>query len=121
MGERNAWYLVLVVTVHVPRYSIICIDLIGPYKIGTEKKPNTIVRLYYLTMIDPVTEWFEIAEIPEKTADEVINVLEMARLVRYPRPTEIIMDCGSEFRAEVESTLHEHYGIRIKRITTRNP
>jgi transposase InsO family protein len=31
------------------------------------------------------------------------------------------MDHGSEFRAEVESTLREHYGIRIKRITTRNP
>jgi hypothetical protein len=31
-------------------------------------------------MIDPVTGWFEIAEIPEKTADEVINVLEMTWL-----------------------------------------
>jgi hypothetical protein len=30
-------------------------------------------------MIDPVTGWFEIAEIPEKTAGDVINVLEMTR------------------------------------------
>jgi hypothetical protein len=61
----------------------LCIDLIGPYKVGNEKKPKTIARLHCLTMINPVTGWFEIAEIPEKTADEVINILEMTWLVRY--------------------------------------
>jgi transposase InsO family protein len=72
-------------------------------------------------MIDPVTGWFEIAEIPAKTADVVINVLEQQWLVRYPRPAEVIMDRGTEFMGEVKSALKDYYGTRPKMITTRNP
>jgi transposase InsO family protein len=72
-------------------------------------------------MIDPVTGWFEIAEISAKTADVIINVLEQKWLVRYPRPTEVICDRGKEFMAEVRDTLHNDYGITRKPITTRNP
>jgi hypothetical protein len=101
------------------------IDLIGQYTIGNPEKKNTNSKLHCLTRVDPVTRWFEIAEIPEKTADEVVNIREMMWLVRYPRPTEVVMDRGSEFRAEVESTLREQYGIhnlsvilhRIPRLT----
>ena len=39
----------------------LCIDLIGPYTIGKGEKE---MRLHALTMIDPATGWFEIAEIP---------------------------------------------------------
>jgi hypothetical protein len=69
----------------------LCIDLIGPYKVGNPKK-NDETTLHCLTTIDPVTGWFEIAEIPKKSADVVINVLHQTWLVRYPRPAEIIMD-----------------------------
>ena len=41
----------------------LCIDLIGPYQIGQGKNEIT---LHCLTMIDPATGWFEIAEIPTK-------------------------------------------------------
>jgi hypothetical protein len=53
-------------------------------------------------MIDPVTGWFELAEIPAKSADVVIDVLEQKWLNRYPRPTSVVMDCGREFMAEVK-------------------
>ena len=72
-------------------------------------------------MIDPATGWFEIAEIPAKRADEIINVLEQKWLVRYPKPCEIIMDRGSEFLAEVRQVLKDEYGITRKPITPRNP
>jgi transposase InsO family protein len=72
-------------------------------------------------MIDPVTGWFEIAEIPAKRADNIINVLEQTWLVRYPRPAEIIMDRGEEFAAEVHDELQNEYGVIRKLITTRNP
>ena len=49
------------------------------------------------------------------------NVLELKWLNRYPRPTEIIMDRGTEFLAEVQTTLRDEYGITPKFITTRNP
>jgi hypothetical protein len=99
----------------------VCIDTIGPYTIGDAKKPKTIATLTCLTMIDPATGWFEIAELPAATADVVANVFEQEWLTRYPYPMEVVMDRGTEFMAEVRRTLREDYGARIKLITTRNP
>ena len=96
----------------------LCIDLIGPYQIGQGKEETT---LHCLTMIDPATGWFEIAEIPTKRADDMVNILEFNWLTRYPWPTEIVMDRGKEFQAEVSETLHHEYGIKRKIITTHNP
>ena len=98
----------------------VCIDLIGPYTIG-EGHPDTVARLHCLTMIDPATGWFEIAEIPAKTADVVAIIFETAWLTRYPYPTEVVMDRGVEFMGEVRKTLEKEYGARLKVITTRNP
>jgi transposase InsO family protein len=72
-------------------------------------------------MIDPATGWFEIVETPNRRADEVANLLQMTWLTRYPWPTEVVMDRGNEFQAEVSAMLKNDYGITKKVITTRNP
>ena len=72
-------------------------------------------------MIDPATGWFEIQEIATKKADYIANYLEFAWLTRYPWPTEIVMDRGREFAAEVRDTLGKEHSFRRKMITTRNP
>mgnify|MGYP003536199076 CR=1 FL=1 len=105
-------------TPEVIPWHTLCIDLVGPYSFG--KKEN-LVELHCLTMIDPATGWFEIIEIPNRKADHVVNYLEFAWLTRYPWPTEIIMDRGSEFAAEVSDRIRNEYGITRKLITTRNP
>ena len=102
----------------------LCIDLIGPYSIKQPKingEEQEDLHLHCLTMIDPATGWFEIAEIPTKQADDVSNILEMHWLTRYPVPTEVVMDRGREFAAEVTTMLASDYGLRRKVITTRNP
>ena len=96
----------------------LCIDLIGPYTIG---KGKAALTLHCLTMIDPATGWFEIAEVPNKRADYISNILEQAWLTRYPWPQEVILDRGREFMAEVIPMLKRDYGIKRKPITTRNP
>ena len=96
----------------------LCIDLIGPYKFGTGKHQ---AKLHAMTMIDPATGWFEIVRIDRKRADLIINHLEHTWLTRYPWPTEIIMDRGKEFAAEVSAAIKNEYGIKKKLITTRNP
>jgi hypothetical protein len=58
----------------VAPWDTLCIDLIGPYTMKEHGKKKWI--LHCLTMIDPATGWFEIAEIKNKRADEVSNVLE---------------------------------------------
>jgi transposase InsO family protein len=72
-------------------------------------------------MIDPVTGWCEIAEVPAKSADVVINVFETYWLTRYPYPSDVVMDRGSEFMGEVQMALRQEYGARARLITTRNP
>ena len=109
----------------------LCIDLIGPYTIGKIKKKmvkgkevedrSDVTTLHALTMIDPATGWFEIVTVPNKQADEVSNILEQVWLNRYPYPTQVIMDRGREFKAEVGDMLKNYYGITRKPITTRNP
>jgi hypothetical protein len=125
---------------HIPWHTL-CIDLIGPYKVGKPKVvKNKITKirrgkkvveeeevteppftLWCLTMIDPATGWFEIAEIPSKRADYVSNVLEQTWFNRYPWPTEVVLDRGREFMAEVKDMLRDDYGVVRKPITTRNP
>ena len=93
-------------------------QLLIQYETGKKEKET---RLHALTMIDPATGWFEIAEIPTQRAVDVANILEFAWLSRYPWPTEIVMDRGKEFAAEVQNTIKHEYGITRKLITTRNP
>ncbi len=109
-------------------WKTLCIDLIGPYTIGDPAKKDkngniikesTEITLHCLTMIDPCTGWFEIAEIENAKADEVANVLQETWLTRYPWPAEIIMDRGREFMKEVPVMLKNDYGIKVKRITTQ--
>ena len=96
----------------------LCIDLIGPYDFGQKE---SAISLHCMTMIDPATGWFEIVEIPNKRADYIANILEQTWLTRYPWPTEVRMDRGKEFAAEVTTAIKQEYGIHLKVITTRNP
>ena len=99
-------------------WETVCIDLIGPYKIGKGKNEAT---LHCLTMIDPATGWFEIIEIPSKSSDEIANIFEMTWLNKYPWPAQVVMDRGREFMGDVIALLKDHYHITRKPITTRNP
>ena len=52
---------------------VLCIDLIGPY---TFKQPNNKAQtLWALTMIDPITGWFDMTEINTKHAAVIANKL----------------------------------------------
>ena len=100
-------------------WDVLCVDLIGPYMIDQEVGPP--VQLWCVTMIDPATSWLEIRSIETKSADVISNVIEQAWFTRYPWPSQVVMDRGSEFMAEFAQTIQEEYGIKKKRITTRNP
>eukprot|EP00957_Ditylum_brightwellii_P167015 12714793-Ditylum_brightwellii.AAC.1 len=63
-------------------------------------------------MIDPVTSWFEIAEIKRKRADTIANVVETTWLIRYPYPTQVVFDRGKEFMAELSEMILKDYGVK---------
>ena len=89
----------------------LCVDLVGPYTIKRKGK-NKKLTLWAVTMIDPATGWFEIKEIKDKTAINVANIVEKTWLTRYPWPTEITYDKGTEFMADFATMITNDYGIR---------
>ena len=100
-------------------WDILCVDLVGPYTIKRKRKKD--LTLWCLTMIDPATGWFELRTITSKRADIIANLVEQTWLARYPWPTQIIFDRGSEFMAEFATMVVKDYGIKKKPITKRNP
>jgi transposase InsO family protein len=73
-------------------------------------------------MIDPATGWFEIHQYDDKRSITVANIAEQEWFSRYPWPTQITYDRGSEFIGkDFQSMIKNDYGIKGKPITVRNP
>ena len=77
-------------------WEVLCVDLIGPYKIDI-KNSRKPLQLWCLTMIDPATGWLEIVEIKEKSSIAVAKVAEKRWFMRYPWPSQVVLDRGTEF------------------------
>ena len=50
------------------------------------------------------------------STDSVANVFEKAWLTRYPWPTRMIFDRGSEFKSELCQMIKNDYGVKVKPI-----
>ena len=98
-------------------WSRVNVDLIGPYVVRT---PTATHTLRALTMIDPVTCWFEVTAIPDKNASTVMEAFNNTWLTRYPRPQYIGFDNGSEFKAQFKQ-MCDNYGIKDKPSSSYNP
>ena len=88
-----------------------------------------------MTMIDPVTSWFEIVQIPvievrnPKTKEKELKIdITSARisqlfnntwLCRYPRPGECIYDNGSEFKLYFKQLCNQ-YDLKQKPTSKKN-
>ncbi len=95
-----------------------------------------------LTMIDPASSWFEIAELPVvkrlcpqtvngkelliadeifgKTSERIAKLVNKTWLCRYSQCCHLIYNNGSEFKMYFKY-LCESYGIKCKPTTAKNP
>ena len=124
-------------------WSTVHVDLIGPYSITINQfQPDGSIQmkdfqLTCMTMIDPVTGWFEIAEeVPnyivndiknkstkttiDKTSARISRLFDQTWLSRYPRPKKIVFDNGSEFKKDFIPLL-EDWSIKPVCTTIKNP
>ena len=92
-------------------------DFIGPW---TVKTPSKTCKLHAATMIDPATGWFEMCEIPDKSAHTVMNVFDKECLCHCPCLKHVGMDGGAEFLADFKETMKNH-GCKRKPTTPFNP
>ena len=97
------------------------VDLIVPYKIHRKWKDPLISKS--VTIIEPVTGWFEATQYRDKKAMTIENLVETTWLVRYPWPVEITSDRGGEFLGhEFKNILIENeYDIKNKPTSPGNP
>ena len=97
-----------------------CVDLIGPYKIRRKGQETLVCKC--VTMIDPATGWFEIHQYDDKRSISIANIVEQEWFSRYPWPTQVTFDRGSEFMGQdfIEMIMTD-YGVKKKPITSRNP
>jgi transposase InsO family protein len=72
-------------------------------------------------MIDPATGWFEIHQYDDKRAITVANIAEEEWFSRYPWPTQVTFDRGSECIGHEFKKMLNDYGVKKKPITIRNP
>jgi transposase InsO family protein len=73
-------------------------------------------------MIDPATGWFEIHQYNDKRSITVANIAEQEWFSRYPWPTQVTYDRGSEFKVkDFQSMIKNDYGMKGKPIMVRKP
>ena len=72
-------------------------------------------------MINPPTSWFEMSQIPNKMAAEIVDIIKRTWFARYLLPHRILFDHGTEFMAKFSNMCQNKYGLKRKPITTRNP
>ena len=107
-------------TAEADPWEVLCVDLIGPYKIKQKGKKKDL-ELFCLTMIDPATGWFEMVQVPNKESFTIAHLAEITWLTRYPWPQQIIYDRGTEFLGEFKRMVRDDYGVKARPITARNP
>jgi len=124
-------------------WNTVHVDLIGPYSIDAPQfQPDGSIQtktlqLTCMTMLDPVTGWFEIVEVPsyiaehvkdkslndfiiDKSSARIGRLFDQTWLSRYPRPKEVIFDNGSEFKKDFVPLLKD-WSIKPKITTIKNP
>ena len=84
-------------------------------------KRKNLLKLWRLTMINTATGWFDMAQITNKTAAEIVDITKKTWFTRYPLPQRIVFDRSTKFMAEFAKMCQNDYGLKRKPITTRNP
>ena len=93
------------------------------------------LQLTCMTFVDPATGWFEIAQVPlfsmdevkannveyiDKTSARISQIFNQVWLSRYPRPVRVIFDNGSEFKKDFVPLLRD-FDIKHVCTTIKNP
>ena len=73
-------------------------------------------------MIDPATRWFEAQQDDNKKSITVASLVEQEWSSRYPWPTQITFERGSEFIGQdFQKMIKEDHAVKTKPTTVSNP
>jgi transposase InsO family protein len=104
--------------VHIAPWFEVACNLIGPWRIEIQ---GNLFIFQALTIIDQVTNYCEIIQIPDKSSVSVARAFENSWLARYPRPMKVIHNQGIEFLGRPFEQMLTNAGIRPHATGVRNP
>jgi transposase InsO family protein len=96
----------------------IAVDLAGPWIATIDNKQ---VEFHTFTIIDVFTGWVEILPITTKKAEVIRDLIVQQWFRRYPRPSRVIFDAGSEFDNEWFQKILTTWYVKPEPITVKNP
>ena len=103
----------------ITKWSRVNVDLWGPKTVQNKNGWNYQINV--MTMVDPVTGWFEQAQLYGKpTSYRCQQIFDNTWLARYPRPREFGTYNGGEFKAEFKQ-LCANIGLQEKTSLPWNP
>ena len=111
---------------HSP-FSTVHVDMVGPRLFDTARleefdvSSDDIEFRYALTMIDASTRWVELVPLTSTTGAAVAKAFDDNWLCRYPRPTVVVTDQGTNFLGQEFSELLSSYGITHHKTSGYNP
>jgi hypothetical protein len=101
------------------------VDLIGPWDVRYNSTAipgkTTVEKIQALTIMDKATGWPEFVAIKNKTSYHIALLFDSEWLCRYPRPSKVVYDNGTEFTGYEFQELLQSYGIKAVSTTVRNP
>ena len=72
-------------------------------------------------MIDPVTSWFKILEVNDKSSETISLKVDQEWLNHYPQPTYVTFYQGCKFTDKEFQNLLTSYGVTPRSSTDQNP
>ena len=105
-------------TVQHEPWQCVHVDLFGPWTFTDVNGKEHSLR--GITMIDSCLRWIEIKPYDDKRSETVAMIFDREWLCRYPRPTWVVHDNGTEFTSEWTELLNS-YGIVGRPTTIKNP
>ena len=92
--------------------------MIGPWNYTVN---GLEVKVRALTMVDPVTNLVEIAQVKSTKSDENTQAFVDTWLLRCPLPEQVLTDGGPEFVGHEWQFMLDQWGLKKKRISTHTP
>jgi hypothetical protein len=86
-------------------WKALCVDLIGPYTF--KGKDGSSIDFMCLTMINPATGWFEIAELPTVAQETTVPPMFKGKKVTFSKNTMVAEPYFDKSSSQISNLVHK--------------
>jgi hypothetical protein len=94
-------------------WKALCVDLIGPYTL--KGKDGSSIDFMCLSMIDPVTSWFEIVELPTVAQETTVPPADKGKKETFAKNTKVAEPYFDKSSAQISNLVYKIWFSRYPR------